>query len=226
MRVQVTRSLVTAVVTIGSMAIGSVLGLARPGLTQSFNQEEIADPSRLIAVASPVGNGSSHQLLIIEQVSTQRPCWSESGVAPTIVNPLLLTFDFTGICSRLLDSNGYSLRMAGQDLGLNYRLSIIRSGNDMVLVGRNPLNRRDPVVEIGRTNGITTDFAKITLNPGWRFTRRSYQGQTLGHIYLTNDRSLTEVSGSTPALPTQPTQPTQPKHRKCHQSKCLLHPLL
>ena len=41
MRVQVTRSLVTAVVAIGSMAIGSVLGLARPGLSQSFNQEEI-----------------------------------------------------------------------------------------------------------------------------------------------------------------------------------------
>lgn len=210
MRVRINQAIVSA------LAAGiSVLGMVRPGASQSFNQEEIANPNSVVAVASPIGNGSSHQLLLIEQLSDQRPCWSESGSAPTIVNPLLLTFDFTGICSRFLDSNGYSLRMAGQDLGLNYRLSVIRSGNDMLLVGRNPLNRRDPVVEIGRTNGITTDFAKITLNPGWRFTRRSYQGQTLGHIYLTNDRSLAEVAGSAPVQipspqPTQPTTPTQP----------------
>ena len=201
----------TAIVA-GLAASVTVLGSMRPGSAQSFNQQEIANPSRMVAVASPVGSGGSHQLLIIEQVTDARPCWAESGANPTIVNPLLLTFDFTGICGRSLDSNGYSIRMAGQDLGLNYRLSVIRTGNDMVLVGRNPLRRSDPVVEIGRTNGITNDFAKITLNPGWRFTRRTYRGQPLGHIYLTHDRTLAEVGGSAPvpSTPTTPTTPTTP----------------
>ena len=199
----------TAIVA-GIAASVSFLGSMRPGTAQTFNQQELANPSRLIAVASPVGSGGSHQLLLIEQITDKRPCWAESGANPTIVNPLLLTFDFTGICGRSLDSNGYSIRMAGQDLGFDYSLSIIRTANDMVLVGRNPLRRRDPVVEIGRTNGITNDFAKITLNPGWRFTRRTYQGQVLGHFYLTNDRTLAEVGGSAPVPSNPPTTPTKP----------------
>lgn len=205
MRVRLVQVLATAL-TLG-VGLG---GAPRSGLAQSFQQQEIPNANRLIAVASPVGNGSSHQLLLIEQLTDQRPCWSESGSNPTIVNPLLLTFDFSGICSRSLDSNGYSIRLAGQDLGLNYRLSIVRSGNDMILVGRNPLNRRDPAVEIGRTNGITTDFAKIYLNPGWRFTRRTYEGQVLGHIYLTNDRPLAELAVNLPSNPTTPTPTPTP----------------
>ncbi|MBW4657961.1 MAG: S-layer homology domain-containing protein [Drouetiella hepatica Uher 2000/2452] len=40
---------------------------------------------------------------------------------------------------------------------------------------------------MGRTNGVTSDFAKITLDPGWRFTKRVFGEQTLGHVYLTYD---------------------------------------
>ena len=28
---------------------------------------------------------------------------------------------------------------------------------------------------------------KISLDPGWRFTKRTYQGRELGHVYLTYD---------------------------------------
>ena len=192
------------------MAGLAFLSTAKATLAQNFGQQEIPQQNRLIAVAAPVGNGSSHKLVIFEQLSDQRPCWQESGGNPTIVNPLLLTFDFTGICNRSIDSNGFSIRMASQDLGLTYDLAVVHTSNDLILVGRDPFNRRAPVVEVARSNGLTTDFAKLNLNPGWRFTRRIFNGQVLGHIYLTNDRSFTEVAGAPPTpTPTTPT-PTQP----------------
>jgi len=188
----------------------STLTVAKTAVAQFFGQQDIPQQNRLVAVAAPVDGGSSHKLVIFEQIRNDRACWSESGSNPTIVNPLLLTFDFTGICSRSIDSNGYSIRMAGEDLGLTYSLSIVRSGNDLVLVGKNPIRRSDPVVEIGRAYGLTTDYAKLVLHPGWRFTRRTYNGQTLGHIYLTNDQSFAQVAGQ--PIPTQPVvvNPTPP----------------
>ncbi|MGA1602775.1 MAG: DUF3747 domain-containing protein [Prochlorothrix sp.] len=194
----------------GVLAGLSLLTGAKTAVAQLFGQQEIAQQNRLVAVAAPVDGGSSHKLVIFEQVSDARACWSESGSNPTIVNPLLLTFDFTGICSRSIDSNGYSIRMAGEDLGLTYSLSIVRDGNDLVLVGKNPIRRSDPVIEIGRAYGLTSDYAKIVLHPGWRFTRRTYEGTSLGHIYVTNDQSFAQVSGQ--PVPTQPvvTQPNPP----------------
>lgn len=188
----------------------SILTVAKTAVAQLFGQQEIPQQNRLVAVAAPVDGGSSHKLVIFEQISNARACWSESGSNPTIVNPLLLNFDFTGICSRSIDSNGYSIRMAGEDLGLTYSLSIVREGNDLVLVGKNPIRRSDPVIEIGRAYGLTNDYAKLVLHPGWRFARRTYEGQVLGHIYVTNDQSFAQVAGQ-PA-PTQPvvTQPSPP----------------
>jgi Protein of unknown function (DUF3747) len=107
----------------------------------------------------------------------------------------LLQFDFTGICGRSTDSNGYSMRMGGQDWGLNYDLRILQRDRDLVLVGV-PLRGEGPSIELGRTNGITSGFVKIALNPGWRFTKRSYEGQTLGHVYLTHDLTLSEMLGA------------------------------
>lgn len=207
-------------ISIFGLSIGTLPSPSKRAIAQTtFQQQEIPDQGRFVAVAAPVGDGSTHKLVIFEQRSDQRLCWDESGSNPTIVIPLLLTFDFTGICGRSIDSNGFSMRMAGNDMGLTHTLSIIRTDTDMLLMGVNPLRRRDPAVEIGRTNGITTDFAKITLNPGWRFARRAYEGQPLGHVYLANDRSFEEVAGApapSPVVinpaprPSQPTQPTQP----------------
>jgi N-acetylmuramoyl-L-alanine amidase len=43
--------------------------------------------------------------------------------------------------------------MADQDLGLHYRLSIIKRDGELVLVGISNRNRNAPTIEIGRTNG-------------------------------------------------------------------------
>ncbi len=162
-----------------------------------FGQKEV-DQTKFIAVAKPVGQ-ESHQLLVLEQVTDKKQCWSESGSKPVIVDPLLLKFDFTGICGRSTDANGYSIRMDGQDLGGKYTLRIRYRNNDMVLIG-SPDDSKDPEIEIGRANGLVKDFAKIQLNPGWYFSKRTFTTpatektpeivKVLGHVYLTRDDTL------------------------------------
>ncbi|MGD2179554.1 DUF3747 domain-containing protein [Lusitaniella coriacea] len=171
----------------------------RPAIASLFGTIEI-EQNRLIALASPFGRDRGHyQLLILEQLSNARPCWREFGSNPVRVEPLLLNFDFTGICDRATNGNNYSIRIGGEDLGGRYLLSIVRRGNDLVLIGSSLLEPNTPPIEIGRTNGIIDGYQKIVLNPGWRFTQRTYRGKTLHHIYLTGD---TTVVDAPPTLPT------------------------
>jgi N-acetylmuramoyl-L-alanine amidase len=150
----------------------------------TFGQKTV-DQSKFIAIAQPLGQ-TAHQLLVLEQITDKKQCWSESGSQPVIVDPLLLKFNFTGICGRSTDANGFSIRMDGQDLGGKYTLRIRYRNNDMVLVG-SPDDSKDPEIEIGRTNGLVKDFVKIQLDPGWYFSKRTFGPKTLGHVYLTKD---------------------------------------
>ncbi|MGP1384198.1 MAG: DUF3747 domain-containing protein [Thainema sp.] len=161
----------------------------------TFGQQEVSQEN-IIAIASPVNNGETHQLLVVEQVSDSQACWQENQDIAGTIEPLLLNFDFTGICSRATDSNGYSIRVGGEDLGLQYVLRVVQSDNVMRLVGIPISDRSAPKLEIGRTKGVTSDFVKIQLNPGWRFTKRTYDGQTLGHYYFTNDQSLAALAAA------------------------------
>lgn len=77
--------------------------------------------------------------------------------------------------------------MKGQDLCLRYSLSVVRRDGDLVLIGTSNTARNAPVIEIGRTHGISSGFSKIVLEPGWRFTKRTFNSKTLGHVYLTSD---------------------------------------
>lgn len=191
------------------LALSSVTGLKPATAAPLFSQAEV-NPNRLIAVAAPYRDGDAHQLLIIEQIANSRACWREEQGYPTTVYPLLREFDFTGICGRSTDSNGYSIRMGGQDLGWRYSLRIVRRNGDMLLVGMpSAMNRDLPELEIGRVGGLTRGFAKIHLNPGWRMTRRMYQGQPIGHIYLTTDQPLSDVAARPQPQP-QPAMRRQP----------------
>jgi N-acetylmuramoyl-L-alanine amidase len=193
-------------------------GIAMPTVAQApqFGAAPV-DSAKFVLVASPIGNGSKHQLLIIEQVSNKRKCWEESGSNPTMIKPLLLDFDFTGICDRKIDSNGYSIRVAGIDLGLQYRVSVVRQGNDMLLLGR-PV-RKGPDLLIARVGGATTGFAKFEFEPGWKLMRRTFRNKPLGHLYLLSDQipaglNLIPVSAS-PEPVAKPaatlTQPAAPR---------------
>jgi N-acetylmuramoyl-L-alanine amidase len=175
---------IRCIITLAALATSTVAILPSIAVSQ-FGQQEV-DQSKFIAIASPFRNGEAHQLLVVEQIAATPPCWSESGSAPIIVNPLLLYFDFTDICNRSTDSNGFSIRMGGEDLALRYSLRILRQAGDMVLVGA-PRVGRGEAIPIGRTFGMTNDYAKITLNEGWRFTKRTLGDRILGHIYITSD---------------------------------------
>jgi len=148
-------------------------------------EEHETDPSKFILVAAPIGSGGAHQLIILEQISDDQQCWHESGNNPVVVDPLLLNFDFTGLCGRSADSNGYSIRRAGEDLGTRYLLKIRKTDTDMMLMGVPDFKANgDQEMELGRTNGVTTGFAKIMLDPNWRLTKRTFKEKTLGHIYI------------------------------------------
>ncbi|MBC1195440.1 DUF3747 domain-containing protein [Microcystis aeruginosa BLCCF158] len=165
----------------------SLLGgclLTAPSQATLFEQREV-NQEDFIAIARPYGNGK-YDLLILQQIPGKRQCWAVNGTEPTIVQPLLLDFDFTGSCERATDSNGYSLRIQGKDYGLEYLLRIVQRNGELVLVGT-PRNPRQSEVIVGRTKGLGTGLIQIYLIDGWRFTKRSLAGQNLSHIYLTAD---------------------------------------
>jgi hypothetical protein len=106
----------------------------QPAAAQSLFGAEDVDQSKFVVVAAPIGDGSRAQLNIYEQRSDARPCYAVQGSNPAVVDPLLSTFDFTGICNRYIDGNGYSLRIGDQDLGTVYRLSVVKESGDTLLM--------------------------------------------------------------------------------------------
>lgn len=172
--------------TIATAALGTLAAFSPAIAAYRFGQKEVSQRN-FVAAAVPFRGGSAHNLVILEQVSNKRACWRESGSRPVKVDPLLLQFNFSGICGRATDSNGYSIRVAGTDLGMRYNLNLQRVNGELLLVGN---DRRNPYAQplvIGRTYGVANGLTKINLQPGWRFTKRTYNGKMLGHIYLTND---------------------------------------
>lgn len=158
----------------------------------TFDETEI-DQSQVIAIARPYGD-HKYDLLVIQQIPDKQACWSESGTAPVVVDPLLLNFDFTGICQRATDSNGYSIRINGQDYGLDYILRLVERDGELILVGSNRVNPTQQEIVVGRTKGLSQGLLKIHLEAGWKFTRRTYNNKVLGHFYFSNNLQETDTS--------------------------------
>ncbi|MEG4440367.1 DUF3747 domain-containing protein [Microcoleus sp. AT9_B5] len=197
--------------TAAALAGSAVLTLGAIGSAKAFTFDETEiNQDRVIVIAQPRPFGG-YQLLIVEQVSDKRKCWSESGSNPVKVDPLLVTFDFTGICGRATDSNGFSIRMAGTDLALKYTLTLESVNGNVLLIGT-PVDYQGKSVIIGRTNGDVNEFMKITLDPDWRLSKRAYQGRTLGHFYFTTNQpapaEIGNTGGNTEVIPQPTPQPT------------------
>ncbi|HIK56667.1 MAG TPA: DUF3747 domain-containing protein [Synechococcales cyanobacterium M55_K2018_004] len=176
------RRVAAAAAMLGAIAIGL------PTHATVFGQREV-DQSKYIAIAVP-RSGNLFSLIILEQIAASPQCWAESGSNPVIVDPLLVNFDFTGICGRATDSNGYSIRANGRDLGMRYSLRLVPRNGELFLMGM-PNDNALPRLEIGRANGLsTTSPVRIMLNPGWRFTRRTLENRVLGHVYVTYEGTL------------------------------------
>lgn len=183
---------------------GSILALPlQPAQAAQFDKSEV-EPSRFIVLASPIGTTNAYKLLIFEQLNNRRQCWQEIAGTPTTVDPLFMTFDFTGICGRSTDSNAYSVRVGDEDLGGRYSLRIVRKANELVLVAFSLTAKNLRFFEIGRTHGLSDGVLKIELDPGWRLTRRVFSGKSTGHLYFTTDLTLGDLANqATPLAPTE-----------------------
>lgn len=171
----------------------------------TFQETEVSQQD-FVAVAQPFGE-NKYNLIVIEQIPNKNKCWNEVGTNPVNVDLLLLNFDFSGHCRRSTDANGYSIRYDDQDYGLDYILSLVERDGNLVLIG---VNRRDPrqsPVVIGSTQGLNNSPMKIILNPGWRFTKRTYEGKVLGHVYFSFD-SASAPQEAVPTVSEPNTSPT------------------
>jgi hypothetical protein len=189
----------------------------------TFGQKEV-DQSKLIAIAVPFAQGKQYNLIILEQISSTQTCWQEKPDQPGVIDPLLLKFDFTGICGRSTDSNGYSIRQAGLDLALDYRLSLVKRSDHLVLMGYPLKDPAAPKLLLGQTRSLTPGFLKIDLAANWRFTKRTYNGKTLGHIYFTQDRNADQIpTPPTLVTPVRPIRSTPPRNAS-PQQVAVIHP--
>ena len=153
--------------------------------------------SNFVLVSAPIGQGQRSQLNIYEQRTMKRPCFAVAAGSPAMVDPLMSTFDFTGVCNRYIDGNGYSLRIGGDDLGTRYRLSVVNTGSDIELLATPTKNPSQPTMLVARAGGAASGFVQLRLEPGWTLKRRAYGKMSLGHLYVYRDSA--PVAGSSPS---------------------------
>ena len=166
--------------------------------------EEPVPENQVVAVAVPAGS-IGYNLAVVEQIPDKQQCWSEAGSQPAIIDPLWTTFDFTGSCRRSTDSNGYSVRVDGQDTSLDYALDIVDKGEELQLVARNRNDRSQTTV--GKTFGKADgEYIKIYLNPGWKFTKKTVDGKVLGHFFFSGDSAAIAAAGDN--IPVPPKAPS------------------
>ena len=204
---------------LGAAALGlAVAAGSFPGWTRALFDSRPLEEERFAILAQPVGQ-DRWKLLVLEQIKTRPLCWEERRDG--LMNPSLNSFDFTGVCSRYLDSNGYSLRTSGTDVDRRFRLRLNQSRDGLILQATNP--DRGSAFTVARANNVRRDknaFVKLTLEPGWSLERRVYQGRTLSHVYFANAQPLTTLIAAnqtserrarafTAGLPPMPSQPMQ-----------------
>ena len=120
----------------GLTAVG-LLGADLPqgGAARSLFESTAVPQESFAVLAQPIGR-DQWKLLVLEQIKTQPRCWTPRQDG--LVEPSLNRFDFSGICKRYLDSNGYSLRSGGEDLGTRFRFRLKQSGGSLKLEALDP----------------------------------------------------------------------------------------
>lgn len=172
---------------------GASMAALRPALVQAaglFDSRPL-DASRFAVLARPVGT-ADWNLLLLEQLQARPLCWQPR--ADGLVDPALNRFDYTGICNRYLDSNGYSLRVGEADLASSYRLRLQQIGSELQLQAFSP--EQPGVLLVGRGPVPLRDrdgFVALRLEPGWELRRRSFGGQSLNHVYFSSAASLEQL---------------------------------
>ena len=117
----------------------TAVGLLAAGLSQEGSARALFDsaavPQERFAVLAQPTSRAQWKLLAVEQIKAQPRCWRARQDG--LVEPSLNRFNFSGICKRYLDSNGYSLRSSDQLSGLQ------RLGASMPPIAPPPLPRHE-----------------------------------------------------------------------------------
>ena len=197
--------------------VGSAAGLLPAARSaHGLFDSKALQQNRFAVLAQPVGE-RNWKLLVLEQIKQRPLCWTAR--ADGLMDPTLNTFNFAGICSRYLDSNGYSLRSGGEDLGTRYRLSLRQTGSTLELQAGHggsttPVTIGRAVIPARDRNG----FVRLRLDDGWRLERRVYRGRTLSHVYFAHPDPMNRLlaraaggdSGDSFARLGAPTAPSAP----------------
>ena len=112
--------------------------------------------SSFAVLGRPVG-GDDWTLVVLEQLRARPFCWTPRPDG--LVDPTLNRFDYTGICGRFIDSNGYSLRVADTDLNHTYRLRLQQKGAELQLLASSPSQATELVVGRGTIPVATGIFS-------------------------------------------------------------------
>lgn len=167
------------------------LGAGVPGLSRALFDSRPLQQERFAILAQAVGD-SRWKLLVLEQIKAQPRCWRARQDG--LVEPRLNRFNFSGICKRYLDSNGYSLRSGGQDLGTRFRFRLKQSGASLRLEALDPQQRAPLLVGQARIpRRDLNGFVRLQLEPGWALERRVYQGRLLNHLYLAHQEPVNRL---------------------------------
>ncbi len=182
-----------AALAAGAAVSATATLLPRAQAVDLFTSQPV-DKARFAVLAKPVGR-SDWNLLVLEQLAPLPHCWESR--ADGLVDPALNRFDYTGICSRYLDSNGYSLRVGQTDLGSSYRLRLQQQGTSLQLLAMNPNEASELLVAKGSISRRDRDgFVALELEPGWELQRRLYGQQALSHLYFANATPLARLLAS------------------------------
>ena len=175
----------------------TAVGLLAAGVPQESHARSLFDsaavPEKQFAVlAQPIGR-DQWKLLVLEQIKAHPRCWRARQDG--LVEPSLNRFNFSGICKRYLDSNGYSLRSGGQDLGTRFRFRLKPSGTSLRLEALDP-QQRAPLLVGQAAKPARRDpngFVALQLEPGWALERRVYQGRQLNHLYFAHQAPVNRL---------------------------------
>ena len=163
-------------------------GLVGSQATAGVFQSQPLEQERLAVLGQPVGS-QGWKLLVLEQLKPAPKCWEERRDG--LIDPALNRFNFSGICSRYLDSNGYSLRVGDDDVSPRYRLRLESQGNTLVLLAMSGSHPTELVVGRGAIPlRDRSGFVALKLEPGWQLERRMYGERSLSHVYFANPQPL------------------------------------
>jgi hypothetical protein len=173
------------------------------------------EPSSFAVLARPVAD-DDWTLVVLEQLRARPFCWTPRPDG--LIDPTLNRFNFTGICGRFIDSNGFSLRVQDNDLSHTYRLRLDQKGNEVQLLASSPSQAAELLVGRGTVPRRDRDlFVALKLEPGWSIRRRVFGGRSLSHIYFSNaeplDSLIAAASGRTSAPLVQAPPPLANRQR-------------